>query len=165
MKQSGRIWNQTLNAQMVSWGFIHLSCEWCVYVRQDADGMTAVAVHVDDMILAHSDDREGNRFQSGLESVWRISALGIPRFALGIAIFHDPPNRLVRISQTALIDRIISQFGLAEVDSVSTPIPPGPPLYALPHHPGPPCHPEPPPGRPNSQPSTGIYYYFPGESL
>lgn len=91
-------------------------------VVPDAKGMTVVAVHVDDMISAHSDDDEGDRFQSELESVWRISVLGVPRFALGIAIIHDPPNRLIRISQTALIDRIVAQFGLTDADSVSTPM-------------------------------------------
>jgi hypothetical protein len=31
MKQSGQIWNQTLNAQMIKWGFTQLSCESCIY--------------------------------------------------------------------------------------------------------------------------------------
>ena len=31
MKQSGRIWNKTMNEAMISWGFVQLSCESCIY--------------------------------------------------------------------------------------------------------------------------------------
>ena len=34
MKQSRRIWNQTLNAQMLDWGFMRLSCESCIYYHK-----------------------------------------------------------------------------------------------------------------------------------
>ena len=34
MKQSGRIWNKTMNEAMISWGFTRLTCESCIYYRK-----------------------------------------------------------------------------------------------------------------------------------
>ena len=46
MKQSGRIWNKTVNEAMVSWGFVRLSCESCIYYRKAESGIIIAAVHV-----------------------------------------------------------------------------------------------------------------------
>jgi hypothetical protein len=43
---------------------------------------------------------------------------------MGITITRDRAKRLVSISQTALIDRIIQQFGQADADPISTPMDP-----------------------------------------
>ena len=36
MHQAGRIWNKTMHAKMISWGFSRLDCEYCVYVCHSA---------------------------------------------------------------------------------------------------------------------------------
>ena len=46
-----------------------------------------------------------------MRQVWTISDLGTPRFVVGIAVDWDHENRLVKLSQTALIDKIVGQFG------------------------------------------------------
>jgi len=43
---------------------------------------------------------------------------------MGIVISHDRANCLVYISQTALINHIIQQFGQANADPISTPMDP-----------------------------------------
>lgn len=63
MKQSGRIWNQTLNSQMISWGFRPLPCEPCRYTHQTKDDITIVAVHVDDFLTISSSRLENERLK------------------------------------------------------------------------------------------------------
>jgi hypothetical protein len=39
MKQGGLVWNRTMNDAMISWGFMRLKCEHCIYYRKtDAIG-------------------------------------------------------------------------------------------------------------------------------
>ena len=119
MKQAGRVWNKTLDAQMEKWGFKHLECESCVYYRKTEHGTVIVSVHVDDF-LSISDKKEKNdRFLDDMEKVWKISRLRTPKHLVGMGITWDHPNKIVKLSQTALIDKIIAQFGQCDVTPLS----------------------------------------------
>jgi hypothetical protein len=125
MRQSSHIWNKTLNAAFLSWGFQRADCEWCVYIRCSASATTIVAVHVDDMLAVSSSPAEVEVFCSELESTWQITALGEPKMVVGIAICHDRITKSIWLNQTALIDKIISKFHQTEAKSAPTPMVPG----------------------------------------
>src|SRR6266702_596646 len=122
MKQASRIWNKTFNAAIVGWGFERLACEWCVYKRQSATGTIIFVVHVDDILATASSPSEIDRFKAELTSRWEISDLGEPRYALGIGITRDRSRRTISLSQTALIDRVVEEFGQTAAHAVDTPM-------------------------------------------
>ena len=111
MKQASWIWNQTFHKTMVSIGFKHLANEWCVYQRKRDSGITIFAVHVDDIISISSSHSENNSFKAELQSHWDISDLRAVKFALRTAISCDRSSCTIHLSQTALIDHVIDQFG------------------------------------------------------
>ena len=111
MKQSGCIWNITMNKKMLSWGFTHLSCESCIYYRKSNTGTMICAVHVDNFLSITSNKNKNESFKNQMCDTWTISDLGNIRFVVGIAINWDRPNRTVMLSQSALIDKIVAQFG------------------------------------------------------
>jgi len=76
MKQSGRIWNKTLNEQMLLWGFTRLACEPCIYYRKSDTGTIIAAVHVDDFLSISTSRDENERFKAEMRTVWKISDLG-----------------------------------------------------------------------------------------
>jgi hypothetical protein len=78
------------------------------------------AVHVDDIISIASSVEENNRFKSQLNAKWKISDLGEAKFALGISISRNRADRTISLSQTALIDRIVAEFGQADAHPVDT---------------------------------------------
>ena len=47
------------------------------------------------------------------------------KYALGIAIVRDRASHTIALSQTALIDRIVEQFGQLDAHSIDTPMVPG----------------------------------------
>jgi hypothetical protein len=124
MKQSGRIWNKTMHKAMLDWGFKRLHADPCVYYRANELGIVLSAVHVDDFLIVSSTSDASRAFKNELKSLWTISDLGEARFCIGIGISRDRPNRTVSISQTALIDRVVQQFGQADADPISTPMDP-----------------------------------------
>lgn len=122
MKQASRIWNHTVNDNMLLWEFTRLACESCVYYRSSDSGTVIAALHVDNFLSIASSKAENDRFKEQLRTVWTISNLGLPRFVVGIAVERDRDKNIVRLSQTALIDKIISQFGQADAAPVSLPM-------------------------------------------
>jgi Reverse transcriptase (RNA-dependent DNA polymerase) len=125
MKQGGRVWNRTLHAAMVEWGFKRLECEYCIYYRKTEHGTIITGIHVDDFLSIASDKAENERFVNQLRDKWKIADLGEPTFCVGIAIERNHMERTVALSQIVLIDRVIAQFGLKDAYPVSTPMDPG----------------------------------------
>lgn len=126
MKQAGRIWNRTLNENMVEkWGFTRLPCESCIYYRKSTHGTVIAAVHVDDFLSVASSKQANEHFKSQLREAWTISDLGTPRQIVGIAIEWDRPNKAVYLSQAPVIDRLIMQFGQKSANPLSLPMEPG----------------------------------------
>ena len=119
MKQSGRIWNKTMNEAMISWGFKHLSSESCIYYRMRSEGCVIAAVHVDDFLSVASHKAENEHFKEQMKEIWTISDLGEPKFCVGIGISRSPSTRMVYLSQTALIDKVVGQFGQSNAYPVS----------------------------------------------
>ena len=122
MKQASRIWNITFHKTMTSLGFRRLVNEWCVYRRSTSTGTTIFAVHVDDIIAVSSSPAENDAFKAELRQHWDISDLGAAKFALGISIAHDRSSRTIHLSQAALIDRIVEQFGQTDAHPTDTPM-------------------------------------------
>jgi hypothetical protein len=67
MKQSGCIWNKTLNAAMVEWGFTQLACEWCMYYQKNmSSDIIIVAIHINDFISISNNASENEHFKAQL---------------------------------------------------------------------------------------------------
>ena len=124
MKQSGHIWNKTMHKAMLGWGFKRLHADPCVYYRISSLGVVLSAVHVDDFLIVSSMPDASLAFKEELKSLWTISDLGEVRFCIGIAISRNRVDRTISISQTALIDRVVQQFGQSNADPISTPMDP-----------------------------------------
>ena len=125
MKQAGCLWNKTMDAAMVEWGFTCLSSESCIYYRQNEQGIVIAVVHVDDFLSVANSEEENARFEAQMKTKWITSSLREPKFCIGIAIKCNRTDRTVSLSQTALIDRIVTQFGQGEAHPISTPMDPG----------------------------------------
>jgi hypothetical protein len=122
MRQASRIWNHTFHEGVSQWGFKQMACEWCIYRCQTPMGTIIFAVHVDDITSITTSHEENNTFREELQSQWDISDLSNVKFALGIAISRDTSNHTISLSQTALIDHVVNQFGQMDVHTKDTPM-------------------------------------------
>ena len=77
---------------------------------------------MDDIIVISSTPAENAHFKDELRTKWEISDLGCVKYAFGIGILRNRENHTISLSQTALIDRIVDQFGQADAHSVDTPM-------------------------------------------
>ena len=60
-----------------------------------------------------------------MKGIWKILDLGGMKFCMGIVIVQDRENHTISLSQTALIDRIITQFRQQDAYPNKTPMDPG----------------------------------------
>jgi hypothetical protein len=120
--QGSHVWNKTMHDGMVKIGFKRLQCEHCIYFCKTEDGIVITGIHVNDFLAGVSSSREAAKFKSDLATLWEISDLGEARFCMGIAIERDLANHHIYLSQTALIDCILTQFSMTKCNPVSTPM-------------------------------------------
>ncbi|TFY74098.1 hypothetical protein EWM64_g9914 [Hericium alpestre] len=124
LKQGGRAWNLLFDSIMQELGYKRLDCEWCIYYRTHSSGRSIVVVHVDDMNVIADSKAEMARVKSELRSHFDIVELGPVSWLVGLAVARDRVARTVTITQTALVDSVITQFGLQDAHPVSTPLDP-----------------------------------------
>jgi hypothetical protein len=122
LPQGSRVWNKTMHDGMVSIGFRRIPCEYCIYFCKTEDGTIITGIHVDDFLAGTSSDAMAAKFKADLATLWEISDLGEAKFCVGIAIERDWASHHIYLSQTALIDRILAQFGMTDANPVSTPM-------------------------------------------
>lgn len=122
LPQGSRIWNKTMHDGMIKLGFTRIKCEYCLYFRRTATGIILTGIHVDDFLTAASSIQEVTKFKAKLRTIWEISDLGEARFCVGIAIERDLANKHIYLSQTALIDKILTLFKMTNSNDMSTPM-------------------------------------------
>ncbi|KAJ3540638.1 hypothetical protein NMY22_g4216 [Coprinellus aureogranulatus] len=123
MKQSGRLWNGTMNDAMIGWNFKRLGSDACIYYRKEGEHINIVLVHVDDFLCISPKKEDNERFKAQMRERWTIKELGVPRQFLGLGVSFDDNH--VYLSQIALIDRIIAMFGQTDAYPTSIPMDPG----------------------------------------
>ena len=57
-----------------------------------------------------------------LEVTWQISALGEPKLTVGITLCRNRATRTIMLSQTALIDKIVTAYRQGDAKPASTPM-------------------------------------------
>jgi hypothetical protein len=109
---------------MITWGFTRLASESCIYYRKSKTGTVIAGVHVDDYLSIASSKEENEAFKAQMKKVWNISDLGTVKLLVGIAVEWDRPNCAVMLSQSALINRVVAQFGQKDANPTDTPMDP-----------------------------------------
>jgi hypothetical protein len=121
LKQGGLCWNAELHKSMLEFGFKQVLVEHCIYIRKTGDEYVIAGVHVDDFMAIGTSVEALDKFETDLRSKWEIS-VGDCSFLLGIHFVRDRANRTIHLSQTAMIDRIVKEFGQEGCRPISTPM-------------------------------------------
>ena len=112
LKQSGRLWNETLDKFLIKIGFERSSADHCLYVKNQNNTKAFVLVFVDDLLIISSDINEINNVKSDLSAEFKMKNFGQVSYFLGIEFVFSENS--IKMHQSKFIEKILEKFGMAD---------------------------------------------------
>uniref|UniRef100_A0AAV1VAR2 Reverse transcriptase Ty1/copia-type domain-containing protein n=1 Tax=Peronospora matthiolae TaxID=2874970 RepID=A0AAV1VAR2_9STRA len=125
LKQSPRMWNQTIDGFMIKMGFKKCESDHCIYIKRDDQDMILVVLYVDDLILASSKNELLKSTKMALSKRFEMTDLGELDYFLGMEIKNDRKTGMVTVQQTKFLKSVLTKFGMDNSKPVKTPQDPG----------------------------------------
>ena len=122
LKQSPKLWNDTVNACMIALGFTRFTTDLCIYKRRVVGDCLFVAIYVDDLIIAGSSLSIINTFKEELKSRFKMKDLGPIHYCLGMEVRQDLTEGTITLSQNGYVDSILRRFGLLKANPALVPM-------------------------------------------
>ena len=119
LKQAGRQWKKRADEDITSMGFVASPSDDCVFTRNDG---VILVVYVDDMLVFSRTKEEGSAVVDALEQLFPVKRIGEPKKFLGMEVTRDRQHRTIALRQTVYIQDVLERFGMADANSVSTPM-------------------------------------------
>lgn len=124
LKQSGRIWNRTIDSRLKELGFIQSTADACLYVRTRGNKQVFILLYVDDMLIVCETESEYEAILRALSEQFNIVPLGDVRQYLGIQVERSSDGNF-SLNQRCYIQRLGSRFGLDMAKPSLIPMDPG----------------------------------------
>lgn len=118
LKQSPRVWYQTLATFLTSLGYAPLDSDFNVFSKHG----TFLAIYVDDLIITGSSSNQITTLKHALSDRFHMANLGPCIYYLGMVISRDRPNRILALSQTAYIERVLKDHHMFDCKPMDTPM-------------------------------------------
>ena len=123
LKQSGRVWHQTLKNEMSKIGFTPGLADTTVFFRYGDDGSVNLAGwYIDDGLLASKSKASMNRMVNDIRGSFEIKDLGEPERLLGIKITRNRELGSIHMSQPSFINTIAKRFNITSGRAITSPM-------------------------------------------
>ncbi|GJV48971.1 retrotransposon protein, putative, ty1-copia subclass [Tanacetum coccineum] len=110
LKQASRSWNKRFDEEIKRFGFTQNLDEPCVYQKASGSNVTFLILYVDDIIIMGNHIPSLQSVKDYLGKCFAMKDLGEAAFILGIKIYKDRSKRLIRLSQSAYMDKILKRY-------------------------------------------------------
>ncbi|KAK8540338.1 hypothetical protein V6N12_046625 [Hibiscus sabdariffa] len=114
LKQASRSWNLRFNEAIQEFGFIRNEDEPCVYKKFSGSIVSFLILYVDDILIIGNDIPTLQSIKTWLSSCFSMKDLGEATYILGVKIYRDRSRRLLGLSQSTYIDKVLKRFRMEE---------------------------------------------------
>ena len=114
LKQASRSWNLRFDEVIKGFGFIKNEEEPCVYKKASGSALVFLVLYVDDILLIGNDIPMLDAVKSSLRKSFSMKDLGEAAYILGIKIYRDRSRRLIGLSQSTYIDKVLKRFNMQD---------------------------------------------------
>ncbi|GJS62213.1 retrotransposon protein, putative, ty1-copia subclass [Tanacetum coccineum] len=123
LKQSPRQWYRRFDEYMLSNGFKRSSYDSCIYYRSYAPGKYIyLLLYVDDMLIACKSKAEIGSTKSLLKKEFNMEELEEAKKILRMEIVRDQSLKILRVSQSGYVSKILNNFRIDNRKSVKMPL-------------------------------------------
>ena len=112
LKQSSRSWNIRFDSAVKSFDFEQNPDEPCVYRKYSGDKVTFLVLYVDDILLIGNDVGMLTTVKVWLSQQFSMKDLGEASYILGLRLYRDRSKRIIGLSQSAYIDKIVKRYSM-----------------------------------------------------
>ncbi|KAK8597134.1 hypothetical protein V6N12_065610 [Hibiscus sabdariffa] len=112
LKQASRSWNICFNDAIKEFGFIRNEDEPCVYKKFSGSIVSFLILYVDDILIIGNDIPTLQSVKAWLSSCFSMKDLGEAAYILGVKIYRDRSRRLLGLSQSTYIDKVLKRFSM-----------------------------------------------------
>ncbi|GJX26620.1 retrotransposon protein, putative, ty1-copia subclass [Tanacetum coccineum] len=110
LKQASRMRNKRFDEEIKKFGFARNLDEPCAYQKGSRSNLTLLILYVDDIIIMGNHIPSLQSVKSYFRKCFAMKDLGEATFILGIKIYRDRSKRLIRLSQSAYMDKILKKY-------------------------------------------------------
>ncbi|KAK8997995.1 hypothetical protein V6N11_012529 [Hibiscus sabdariffa] len=114
LKQASRSWNLRFNDAIKEFGFIRNEDEPCVYKKFSGSIVSFLILYVDDILIIGNDIPTLQSIKTWLSSCFSMKDLGEVAYILRVKIYRDRSRRLLGLSQSTYIDKVLKRFSMEE---------------------------------------------------
>lgn len=120
IKQSGRVWNETINSELIKMGLVRSEVDQCIYHDLNNGYKLYVAIYVDDVLIFCNNSKILRNMKKKLSKIFKMKDMGEVSTILGIKISRNQDT--IKIDQTKYINDVLYRFGMSDCNPVSTPM-------------------------------------------
>ena len=110
--QASRSWNIRFNEVIKAFGFIQVYGEPCIYKKVSGSSVAFHILYVDDILLMGNDIELLESIKAYFNKCFSMKDLGEAAYILGIKIYRDRSRRLIGLSQSTYLDKILKKFNM-----------------------------------------------------
>ena len=122
LRQATRSWNIRFDEVIIDLGFIKNEEDYCLYKKSSGSSVVFLILYVDDILLIGNDVSMLNSVKESLNGKFSMKYLGEVVYILGIKIYRDRSKRLLVLSQSTYIDKVLKWFNMSEAKKGFLPI-------------------------------------------
>src|SRR6266511_4140543 len=110
--QASRCWNIRFDEVIKTYGFIQTFGEACIDKKVSGSFVAFLILYVDDILLIRNDIEFLDSIKGYLNKSFSMKDLGEAAYILGIKIYRDRSRRLIGLSQSTYLDKILKKFNM-----------------------------------------------------
>jgi Reverse transcriptase (RNA-dependent DNA polymerase) len=114
LKQASRSWNIRFDEEIKKIDFMRNPKESYVYKKVSGSSIIFLVLYVDDIFLIENDIMMLDSVKSSLSRVFSMKDLGETTYILGIRIFRERSKRLIGLSQSTYIGKMLEMFNMQD---------------------------------------------------
>lgn len=119
LKQAPRCWNHCIAEFLLKTGFKQSEADPCLFVRTKGQSKVAIALYVDDGLVAHNSTTAGDEFLKELKARFKITTKPASYF-LGMEINVQKVS--ISLCQKSYIKKILEKYGMSQCKSAPSPM-------------------------------------------
>ena len=109
-KQASWSWNLRFDESIKGFGFHRNVEESCVYKKVSGSDVTFLVLYVDDILLIGNSVPMLESVKTWLGQCFAMKDLGEAQYILGIRIYRDRSKRMIGLSQSTYVDKVLARF-------------------------------------------------------